>query len=154
MSYIRELAQAVADGLGGVTFSSVTEQPAVTRQNWAAVDVSEMANPVIYVTPGEVQVQRVGRGVSQSDYTVTVFVGRHVTTEGGADDMIDLAEEVLLHLRAHDWGEVTPFPAGVTSPMTVSISLNPDDALNDRNVWRAVIEATYRVFEQDALPAG
>jgi hypothetical protein len=24
--------------------------------------------------------------------------------------------------------------------------------LNDRNVWRAVINVTYRVFEADALP--
>ena len=152
MSYVRELAQGLADGLGNVTFGSVTTQPTVSRQNWATVDLAAMADPVIYVTPGEVQMARVGRGITQSDYGVTVFVGRHVTTEGDADDMIDLAEEVLLHIRAHDWGEVTPFPAGITSPMTVSINLNPDDALQERNVWRAVIEASYRVFEQDALP--
>jgi hypothetical protein len=29
--------------------------------------------------------------------------------------------------------------------MTVEIDMNPDDALTERNVWRAVITATYRV---------
>lgn len=152
MSYIRELAQGLADGLAGVTFGSVTTQPSVSRQNFATVDLTAMADPVIFVTPGAVQLVRASRGVTQGDFTVTVFVGRHVTTEGDADDMLDLAEEVLLHIRAHNWGESTPFPVGITSPMTVSIDLNPDDALHERNVWRAVIEATYRVFEPDTLP--
>jgi hypothetical protein len=65
--------------------------------------------------------------------------------------MIDLADDVLLYIRAHDWAGIT-WPTGVTKPQSVSIELNPDDALNDRNVWRAVISVTYRVFEADALP--
>jgi hypothetical protein len=40
----------------------------------------------------------------------------------------------------------------VTSPESSSIEINPDDALNDRNVWRAVITASYRVLESDNLP--
>jgi hypothetical protein len=40
----------------------------------------------------------------------------------------------------------------VTSPQTVTIDLNPDDALSERNVWRAAIVATYRVLESDDLP--
>ena len=66
--------------------------------------------------------------------------------------MIDLADEALLYIRAHDWLGVN-WPEGVGKPQTVSIELNPDDALNERNVWRAVIEVVYRVFEADELPA-
>jgi hypothetical protein len=40
----------------------------------------------------------------------------------------------------------------VSSPQTVGIDINPDDALTERNVWRAVITATYRVFENNVLP--
>lgn len=152
VNYLRELAQAVADGLGAVTFASADTQPTVQRKNWSQIDLESMASPVIFVTPGEVVVQRIGRGLSQSDYTVNVFVGRHVTTEEAADDMLDLADEVLAYIKAHDWGEQTPFPEGVTSPQTVSITINPDDALSERNAWRAVVEATYRVITSDALP--
>jgi hypothetical protein len=66
--------------------------------------------------------------------------------------MLDLADEALLQVRSHDWGEAVEFPEGVTSPITVTIELNPDDALSERNAWRAVITATYRVFSADQLP--
>lgn len=152
VNFIRELAQALADGLDDVTFASVDTQPTVQRKNWSTVDLESMAAPVIFVTPGEVVVQRIGRGLSQSDYTTNVFVGRHVSTEADADDMLDLADEVLTYIKAHDWGEETPFPEGITSPQMVGITINPDDALTERNAWRAVIEVTYRVISSDALP--
>ncbi|NBW11324.1 MAG: hypothetical protein EBR82_25160 [Caulobacteraceae bacterium] len=81
-----------------------------------------------------------------------MFVGRHVTTDSDVDAMLDLADSVMLHVRAHDFGSTVIWPAGVTSPQTVGIDLNPDDALTERNVWRAVITATYRVFESNVLP--
>jgi hypothetical protein len=145
---LRTIADALAEGLGDVTFSPAAT---VQRKNWAAVDIEDMANPVIYVVPGNAEVTRVSRSVSQFDYLVNVFIGRHCQTDAEVDGMMDLADSVLLYIRAHDWGGVT-FPTGVTSPQSVSININPDDALNDRNVWRAVIEARYIVFEADALP--
>jgi hypothetical protein len=88
----------------------------------------------------------------QADYAVTVFVGRHVTTDAEVDGMLDLADSVMLQVRAHSFGSGVTWPDGVTSPQTVSIDINPDDALTERNVWRAVITATYRVFESNVLP--
>jgi len=151
-SYLREIAQGVADGLGGATFASVATQPTVERRNWARVDAADMADPVVFVTPGQADTQRISRGVTQVDYQVIVYIGRRVETEDDADDMLDLADEILLYIRAHSWGEGVTFPEDVTSPQTVSISINPDDALNERNVWRAVITANYRVFQADELP--
>jgi hypothetical protein len=101
--------------------------------------------------PGNAEITRVSRSVSQIEYLVNVFIGRHVQTDQEVDGMLDLADAVLLQVRAHDFDGVT-WPAGVTSPQSVSITLNPDDALNDRNAWRAVIEARYIVFEADTLP--
>lgn len=94
---------------------------------------------------------RISREVMQTDYTVSVFVGRHVQSDSEVDGMLDLADEVSLQVRAHSFQGVT-WPAGVTSPQNVSVEINPDDALTDRNVWRAVITATYVVFETNALP--
>ena len=150
-SYLRQIADALAHGLATVSWTP--SDTAVERRNWVSVDLEGMRSPVVFVTPGNAEVTRISRQVSQIEYTVTVFVGRHVKTDSEVDGMIDLADEVLLHIRAHDWGEAVAWPEGVTSPQSVSIELNPDDGLNERNAWRAVIEARYVVFQQDALPS-
>jgi len=146
---LRTISDALADGLGGVTWS--VANTAVYRRNWAAVDIEDMANPVIFVVPGNAEITRIARATSQVEYIVNVFIGRHCQSDQEVDGMLDLADSVLLQIRAHDFAGVT-WPTGVTSPQSVSININPDDALNDRNVWRAVIEARYIVFEADTLP--
>ena len=148
MSYLREIADSLADGLAAVAWSIAGTT--VERRNWAQVDVSDMDTPVIFVTPGSAEVQRISRTTSQTDYSATVFIGQHVQADAEVDAIIDLTDQAMLHIRAHAWQD--QFPSNVTSPQTISIELNPDDALNERNVWRAVIEVTYRVFEADELP--
>ncbi len=148
-SYLRSIADTLAEGLQDVTWGITST--VVERKNWANLDVEAMGVPHIYVIPGNADVTRVSRQMMQVDYTISVFVGRHVSTDAEVDGMIDLADEVMLQVRAHSFSGVT-WPAGVTSPQTVSIDINPDDALTERNVWRAVITATYRVFESNVLP--
>lgn len=148
-SFLRGIADALATGLDGVSWSITSTT--VERRNWASVDVESMTSPVVFVVPGNASMSRVSRDVMQTDYTVTVFVGRHVTTDAQVDGMLDLADEVSLRVRAHSFTGVT-WPAGVTSPQNVSVEINPDDALTERNVWRAVITATYVVFEANTLP--
>jgi hypothetical protein len=149
-STLRLLADSLADGLQSVTWGITST--VVERKNWANVDVDAMASPRVFVVPGNADVTRISRQVMQVDYTVSVFVGRHVSTDAEVDGMLDLADSVMLQVRAHSFGAGVTWPAGVTSPQTVSIDLNPDDALTERNVWRAVITATYRVFESNTLP--
>lgn len=150
MSYLREIAEALTDGLDAADFV-YAETITIDRKNWAAVSTEELSDAVIYVVPGNAEATRVGRKITQMDYVVNVFIGRYVENEQQADDMLDLASEVLLLVRAHDWSESVEFPENVTSPQSVTIEINPDDALNERNVWRAVIQATYRVVEPDVL---
>lgn len=149
-STLRALADSLADGLQSVTWDITSTT--VERKNWANIDVDAMSVPRLFVVPGNADVTRISRQVMQVDYTVTIFVGRHVTTDAEVDGMLDLADSVMLQVRAHSFGAGVTWPAGVTSPQTVSIDLNPDDALTERNVWRAVITATYRVFETNVLP--
>jgi hypothetical protein len=66
--------------------------------------------------------------------------------------MLDLANDIFRQVKAHQFDDIEDWPEGVTSPQTVTIDLNPDDALSERNVWRAAIVATYRVLESDDLP--
>ena len=149
-SVLRVIADRLATGLQSVTWSIASTT--VERKNWANIDVDAMSVPKVFVVPGNADVSRISRQMMQIDYTVTVFVGRHVTTDAEVDGMLDLADSVMLYVRAHSFGQAVTWPAGVTSPQTVSIDLNPDDALTERNVWRAVITATYRVFESNVLP--
>jgi hypothetical protein len=148
---LRTIADSLADGLQTVTWDIAST--VVERRNWANIDVDAMSVPRVFVVPGNAEVTRISRQVMQVDYTVTVFVGRHVTTDAEVDGMLDLADSVMLQVRAHSFGAGVTWPAGVTSPQTVNIDLNPDDALTERNVWRAVITASYRVFETNVLPA-
>lgn len=148
-STLRQLADSLANGLDSVSWDITST--VVERKNWANLDVDAMGVPRVFVVPGNADVTRVSRLTMQVDYTVQVFVGRHVTSDSEVNAMLDLADEVMLQVRAHSFQGVT-WPAGVSSPQTVSIDINPDDALTERNVWRAVITATYRVFENNVLP--
>jgi len=147
---LRTIADRLATGLNSVTWA--IPSTVVQRRNWTDLDVESMTSPRVFVVPGNADVTRISRQMMQIDYTVTVFVGRHVQTDSDVDAMLDLADSVMLQVRAHSFGQAVVWPAGVTSPQTVSIDLNPDDALTERNVWRAVITATYRVFESNVLP--
>lgn len=142
MSVLKDIADALAASLATYEFSSVNVPPLVERKNWPTYEVEALANPVIAITPATVEATRASRDAFEYDYGINVFLGRHTPTEAAADEMIDMAEELLDAIRDHDWSE---WPEGVTSPMTVEIDMNPDDALTERNVWRAVITATYRV---------
>jgi hypothetical protein len=149
-SNLRSIADSLAEGLQSVSWDIAAT--VVQRKNWANIDVEAMSVPHVFVVPGNADVTRIDRVTMQVDYTVTVFVGQHVTSDAEVDAMLDLADSVMLQVRAHSFGESVTWPDGVTSPQAVSIDLNPEDALSERNVWRAVITATYRVFEANTLP--
>lgn len=143
MSTARDIADALADSLGACSFA--TTQPDVQRVNWPAYSIEDMVAPVVAVLPGTIETTRADRTHWQYDYAMTVFVGRHAPTEALADETLALAEEMVDAIRQHNWDPGVTWPAGVTSPMEVEVVLNPDEGLQDRNVWRAVITATYRV---------
>ena len=149
-STLRQIADSLAAGLQAVSWDIAGTT--VERRNWTNIDAESMSLPRIFIVPGNAEVTRISRTAMQVDYTVTVFVGRHVHTDAQVDGMLDLADTVMLYVRAHSWDQSVTWPAGVTSPQAVSIDLNPEDGLTERNMWRAVIAATYRTFEQNVLP--
>lgn len=148
-STFRLIADALAAGLQTAEWPAGTT---VTRANWIELDAADLATPVVIVTPGNADASRAGRDITQTDYAVHVFVGQHCDTDADVDAVMDLADEVLLRVRAHSWPESVIWPESVRSgPLSTSIEINPDDGLSERNIWRAMIVATYRVFESDTL---
>lgn len=140
-SKLREIADALAVSLAAEEWSITSTT--VERKNWVQVEPEQMQNPVVYVVPGGSEVTRIGRADWQSDHSVTIFVGRHVSTDAEIDGMHDLADELMVYIRSTD------LDSAATTPQTVEIEINPDDALTERNVWRAVIQATYRTLSTD-----
>jgi hypothetical protein len=147
-STLRNIADALSAGLGATQFASLDVQPTVKRKNLVAEDLAGFINPVVIVQPAETKVTRVSRTHSQLDFMLHVFLGRQVQTEDDIDVLLDFAEELALHLRAHSWGQIA-FPTGVTSPIEIDVQYNPGQALSERGVWRAMIGVTYRVFQAD-----
>jgi len=143
-SQLRDIADALADALAEETFSALNVQPTIERKNWPAYDVEQLADPVIAITPGGVTLSRTDRTNHEYNHSVNVFLGRHTPAEADADDMFDLLEELVDLIRSHDWDESVTWPSGVTSPMEIEVDLNPDEALQDRNVWRAIVTVIYR----------
>jgi hypothetical protein len=144
-STLNDIADSLAASLADIEWSSVETQPTVERVTWPTYTVEEMGSPVMAVTPGTIEAARISRDKHQQDYSVNVFVGRAVGNQSEADAMLDLAEELLDAIRSHEFDN--EWPEGVTSPVAITININPDDALQERNVWRAVITSTYRVFK-------
>jgi hypothetical protein len=142
-SKLRTIADSLASGL--LATASVASSATVERKNWATIDAADMDRAVVLITPGGIDVQRIGKNAWQSDYTVYVFVGRQCNTDQEINNTTDLADEVLTLIKRHVWPASVIWPNGVGSANAVAIDVNPDDALNDRNVWRCVISAVYRV---------
>jgi hypothetical protein len=140
-SKLREIADALAVSLAAEEWSITSTT--VERKNWVQVEPEQMQNPVVYVVPGGSEVTRIGRADWQSDDSITIYVGRHVSSDEEIDDMHDLADELMVYIRSTDLASTS------TTPQNVSIEINPDDALTERNVWRAVIVATYRTLSTD-----
>lgn len=136
----RAIADSLATALQGHVW--VSSPITIERRNWAAVDIEAMANPVVFVVPAGVDLTRIGRIDWQSDNQVIVYVGRHVTTDAEVDGMYDLADEIAAVIRS------TALDLA-TTPQMVSIDINPDDAMSERNLWRAVITVTYRTLSTD-----
>jgi hypothetical protein len=141
---LQSIADAVAAGLAAKAWAIAGTT--VERANWISKGPEQLVVPAIVVTAGNRETVRIARpSQRQNDYTVQVYVAQKVDTDAEVTAISNQAEAVLDALMDHSYPGVT-FPTGTVSPLTVTIETNPDDALNERNVWRASIVATYRFF--------
>jgi len=143
---LQTLADAVADALVAETWPIAGTT--VERMNWVQKDVEELNAPAIIVTPGGFEPSRLHRSNGlRKNYTVYVYLAQRVDTDLELTAISDMAESLVDRLFAHQWDESVTFPNSIGSPLTVNCDVNPDDALNDRNVWRAAITVSYPSFQ-------
>ena len=144
MSKQKGIVDALVTSLDAVTWTATADPVTVESKNFPTYDIEDLADPVICITDGPVESERLSRSAHQRDYSIEIYLARHTPTEAACDEMLDLLEELLDKLEEHSWGAVS-WPAGVTSPQSIVVEKNPDEALVDRNVWRAGIVVVYRV---------
>lgn len=144
MSKQKDIVDALVASLDAVTWTATADPVTVESKNFPSYDIEDLGDPVICVTDGPVESERLSRSAHQRDYSVEIYLARHTPTEAACDEMLDLLEELLDKLEDHSWGAVS-WPASVTSPQSIVVEKNPDEALVDRNVWRAGIVVVYRV---------
>lgn len=144
MSKQKDIVDALVASLDAVTWTATADPVTVESKNFPTYDIEDLGDPVICVTDGPVESERLSRSAHQRDYSVEIYLARHTPTEAACDEMLDLLEELLDKLEDHSWGAVS-WPASVTSPQSIVVEKNPDEALVDRNVWRAGIVVVYRV---------
>lgn len=144
MSVQGDIMAALVTSLQGVTWTTTADPVTVETKNFPSYDIEDLENPVICLTDGSIESERLSRTAHQRDYAVEIYLARHTPTEAACDAMLDLCDELLDKLENHSWGAVS-WPTGVTSPQGIVVEKNPDEALVERNVWRAGIVVTYRV---------
>ena len=144
MSVQADIVAALVASLDAVAWTATAATVTVESKNYPQYEIEDLADPLICVTDGSVESERIARNSHMRDYAVEIYLARHTPEEAGCDEMLNLFEELLDTLEDHDYPGVT-WPTGVTSPQTIVAEKNPGEALAERNVWRAGIVVTFRV---------
>ena len=144
MSVQADIITALVASLDAVTWTATAATVTVESKNYPQYEIEDLADPLICITDGSVESERIARNSHMRDYAVEIYLARHTPEEADCDAMLNLFEELLDQLEDHDYPGVT-WPTGVTSPQTIVAEKNPGEALAERNVWRAGIVVTFRV---------
>jgi hypothetical protein len=139
-----DITTALVASLDAVTWTATADPVTVETKNFPQYGIEDLANPIICITDGSIESERIARSAHMRDFAVEVYLARHTPEEADCDVMLNLLEELLGKLEDHSWPGVT-WPTGVTSPQTIVVEKNPGEALTERNVWRAGIVVTFRV---------
>lgn len=141
-STLRTIAADLTAGLQGRAELSAVS---ITKDYYAELSLSDMETTKIVVIPSGEEVERIDRLTWQHDCQIVVFIGKRCKTESEVDDAMDLAYTVQQLVVDHDWQNA--WTSDPSTPLTVEVEHNPQEALTERNVFRTVITATYRVFQ-------
>ena len=144
MSVQADILTALVASLDAVTWTATAASVTVETLNYPQYEIEDLADPVICITDGAVESERIARLSHMREYSVEIYLARHTPEEADCDVMLNLFEELLGKLEDHNWPGIT-WPAGVTSPQTIVAEKNPGEALAERNVWRAGIVVTFKV---------
>lgn len=139
---LSQIAQAVASDIaalpdvppGGCEFRHLHE--------WDGMNLTSLK---VAVTPRGMDASNASRGTLLGDYRVGIVVAKRATTEEEASEVMSVAEAILMRLKTSPVLEI-PNSVGRVAFSSANLDLTADDSLNEYNVYRAAIEATYKVL--------
>jgi hypothetical protein len=118
---------------------------AVVVRHYHEWDAAKLQSLMVAVTPRGADVQNTSRAAVIVDYRVGIVVAKYAATEAEAEDVFVMAESILDGLRQKltlSTGET-----GQAAFLSAAMDLSSDEMLNEQNIYRATIEATYKVLK-------
>ena len=145
MSIATEIADALADGLSAYTFSVPYADITATRLYVPDYDGPALKTLKVSVVPGPVEVERSARGQDLFLHSIMVCIGKSTDgTNGQIDDLMTLCEEIVDAIRSETL-DTAGMPQDAKYFSSTFQTTFDKDALNDRRIFLAQIEVTYRV---------
>lgn len=148
-----DIADALAAGLSGYTFSSPYASIQVARRYVPDYEARELATIKVSVVPGPVETERGARGMDLFTQGVMVVIGKMTDgSNGDIDGLTNLGQEIMDAIRSEVLN-TSGMPENAKY-FACSMEVNFDrDALTEKRVFLAQIDVTYRVPRYTIQPA-
>jgi|694.fasta_scaffold65264_5 hypothetical protein len=140
---LRTVVDAVASAIAGIDSLPAYSVAVGHMHEWHA---QKLRTIKVAVSPRGADTDNVGRGVIGVDYRIGIVVGKHCETEAEADAVFLVSEGILDAIR----GTLTfdlPEAVGRVALTSATMDLATEESLNEQNIYRASIEATYRLLK-------
>jgi hypothetical protein len=108
-------------------------------------DAQQLESLCVAVTPRGTDASNASRGTIACDYRVGVVIAKRTLTHNDAAEVFGVAESILDQMRDT---LVLPLPnEGAVAFISANMDFSSEESLNEQNVYRASIEATYKVLK-------
>jgi hypothetical protein len=108
-------------------------------------DPTHLSAVRIAVTPRGFDASNASRSVLIGDYRIAIVVAKRASTDADSSEVLGLAEAILMRLKISPVLEL-PNTAGRVVFNSASMDVGSEDALNEFNVYKASIDATFKVL--------
>lgn len=145
MPIATEIADALAAGLTAATFSEPYDSITASRLYVPDYDGPALKTLKVSVVPGPIESEKSSRGQDIFTHQVMVVVGKSTDgSNGQIDALMTLCEEIIDAIRSGTLSE-SGMPEDAKYFGSTFQTTFDRDALNDRRIFLAQIDVTYRV---------
>lgn len=120
------------------------ESASVSASMLVELSAPDLAVLHVVVQPIQLTVTSASRQSGVSECRLGIYISRHASTNAEAVAVLDAVELVASSLVSHNQSHET-FSYACTE---VAVEPNPDDALNQTNVMKATLEATFKMVRR------
>jgi hypothetical protein len=140
---LSQIAVAVADMI-----AELPDVPphAVACKHLHEWDAAKLATINVAVSPRGADVQNASRAAATLDYRVGIVIAKAAHSESDAREVFRIAEDVMEKVQGTLSVNLTN-SEGVAAFQSATFDCGGDDMLNEQNIYRATIEATYKVIK-------